>query len=251
MQGQLIDLQKSIKETSLQLQSDLHFQTPNLRALKEKCNNQDETLVIRRTKFALNIGFELIDGESNVLDLIEIEHLRIALPYKYQLYHWQLLYTTNLHGRRLQAIYNRSKKCSPMIMLISGMNNSKFGVFLPDGFQDKRNFYGSESTFVFSIDKYIKIFNSTGRNQFFVSSLSTAFIVGGNVIEKGNTFGSAIYFDSSIDHGYSNPCPTFDSPPVSGELEFSIDTLELWHLIPKKPNYENPFLSILFLIKYI
>jgi hypothetical protein len=116
------------------------------------------------------------------------------------------------------------------------MNNSRFRAFLPDGLQGKRDFYGSGSTFVFSVSKYIKIYKSTGKIQFFVSCLPRAFIVCASYIEKGNIFGSVVYLGSNIDNGHSSSCPTFDWPLLSGETEFLIASIELWHLIPRNPN---------------
>lgn len=140
IQGQLSELHKTIMIICSQLQNDLHFKKPNLTPLKHVCKNSKEQLKIRHLSLESGIEFEQVSGQSIILDLEEITHLRIALPLKYRSYSWQLLYTTHFHGRRLQSIYSRSQKCSPLIMLISGTNGSKFGAFLPDGLQNKKDF---------------------------------------------------------------------------------------------------------------
>jgi hypothetical protein len=64
----------------------------------------------------------------------------------------------------------------------------------------------------------------TYQNEYFICCKDDFLAVGG-----GET-GFAIWLDSQLERGTSNPCATFDSPKLSGSESFVCQRVELWSL---------------------
>jgi hypothetical protein len=168
---------------------------------------------------------QLVGGKS-MLKESDIHNIVKALPISQQMYDWQLLFCSEIHGSNLDTFYRLMDKYlkGPSIMVVQDDRGCKFGVFTQDKWRPGGDYYGTGSTFVMSISPKFAAHKWTYQNEYFLCCKNDFLAVGG-----GET-GFAIWLDSQLERGTSSPCTTFDNPRLSGSESFVCTRVELWSL---------------------
>ncbi|KNE70363.1 hypothetical protein AMAG_14503 [Allomyces macrogynus ATCC 38327] len=137
------------------------------------------------------------------------------------------------HGISLHTLYNRIDACVSknhvlsrgFVLVILDSNDKLFGAYLSDPLMVHPTFYGTGESFVFEFDhtsKELKAYHWTGLNDFFLLGEPSYFAVGAG----DGKF--AIYLDSNLEHGKSNPTETFDNPVLASDTTFFCLDCEVW-----------------------
>ncbi|KAI9258747.1 TLD-domain-containing protein [Phascolomyces articulosus] len=163
-----------------------------------------------------------------VLDRIISEKLRPYLPRRHRLsMKWSLLYSLDQHGASLTTLYRQCRSHrGPCVLAIKDANKNIFGAFLNEPFKtNNASYYGTGECFLW---KYcansgnIQVFPWTGKNEYMILSETEFIAIGGG----DGKFG--LWINSDLEHGHSEPCPTFDNECLSQKPEFACIELEIF-----------------------
>ena len=199
----------------------------------------------------------LLDGRaeavgSQILSSFTLKQLAGAMPSRFALADWRLLYSTTVHGISLNTLHVRTAGCGSCILAIKDREGNVFGAFCSEWREPSLppSFYGSGECFLFSVERLVdlpplpvgdapppneavNVHRWTGANSFFMLSDRDHLALG-----SGGHFG--LWLDADLLHGSSGPSATFgntclcrqrcdengDDAPLVGE--FCCDVLEMW-----------------------
>ena len=224
--GELVNFNKKIDEISENLKNKLLFHGPDLTPVVQ--NGEERLPRIKAKKFS-NSNFKLINGFSKILNEEQIATIRLALPYRFKLLSWEIVYNMIYDGVAIRTLYSKAGNLMPLMLLIETKDHMKIGAFLSCGMKIVRGYTGSGETFIFKFSPDFDIFKWSGKNDFFLAASPDSIAIGGGG-------GSAIFLDSSLSHGISECCETFSSPPLTDNSHFDVLNVELWHI---KSNYSK------------
>nr|XP_028590677.1 TLD domain-containing protein 2 [Podarcis muralis] len=167
----------------------------------------------------------VLNGQSNILHLEEIQKLAPHLPLRVTGHPWNLIYCTARDGFSLKTMYrSMSDLASPVLLIIRDTEGQIFGAFSSTAIHVSSCFYGNGETFLFSFTPQLKVFKWTGKNTFFMKGDADSLAIGGG----SGKFG--LWLDGDLNHGGSQPCETFNNETLSPKEEFLIRDLEVWAL---------------------
>lgn len=171
-------------------------------------------------------------ASSLVMPPCAVEQLAQAVPSRYSLSDWRLLYSTHLHGISINTLYLRCSGSGACILALRDQTGAVFGGFaselkLPsETGPDKRHFYGSGESFLWQLepikglpplpsaqsgdeppDHLVHCHRWSGENNYFLLSSKDYLAMG-----SGGHFG--LWIDSELLHGSSGPSATFNNPPL-------------------------------------
>lgn len=166
------------------------------------------------------------------------------LPPSLKLTKLDLIYSTEVHGRSLAALYNecqRSKHTIILVEAITGSTTSTIGMFASHAWSTQPSSYGDGECFLFRANPNPKCFNWTPdfsgnmddmenqavREQFMVAR-SDFIAMGAN---KDGTNG--LRLDQDLINGESQPALGFDNEPLPGNnhTTFDVGIVEVYRLI--------------------
>jgi hypothetical protein len=180
----------------------------------------------------------MLGGESDILDGETSALVRSWLPEPFCKAQFYKLFSTKTLGFALATFYrghsHKRKELmkEPSVLVIKDDGGHIFGAFLSKAWHKHANrFYGTEETFVFSIQPTREFYQSSGENNNFMYSTPEMIAVGG----KFNYY--AFELDAELTHGKAHTCQTFDSPLLAHAENFQCSVVELWGLI------DNPSLK--------
>lgn len=180
-----------------------------------------------------------IHATSRTLTIRELLTLWSWLPARITMYQPELIYTTEEHGCSLMTFYARVQDHEPTLMIIKTTHDEIFGAYCSTKWAErnakgasgqKRTYFGTGETFVFTIYPDIKKYSWVGMNHegSAVKHSEELFMAGDNqMITIGGGDGQAIWIDGNIRFGGSAPCATFANPPLSCVQDFECKVLEV------------------------
>ena len=175
----------------------------------------------------------LFKDQSALLTSGQAEALVSALPRRFKLGNWQLIYSTARDGTSLKTFFRKSDKLSPTVLVIRDDAGYVFGCFAPESWMtagssnyQKNKYYGTGETFVFQLVPSMIAYRWSRENNYFMTSSPSYIAVGGG----GESSVPAIYIDKELLHGSSGACETFRSEQLSKSRDFNIRSIELWHV---------------------
>lgn len=130
-------------------------------------------------------GLDLIPSYPSILDLNQIVFINAHLPQQYQL-EWRFLFSSEIHGESFSTLIGEWRtfdfcfvygygRCflgrivnqGPSVLIVEDQNGYTFGGFAPANWNLGPNFFGDDSSFLFTLVPKMRIFPSTGYNQHF------------------------------------------------------------------------------------
>lgn len=221
----LVKLKKLVDQYSNQLKSRVNFEGPDLTPIIK--TKKDKGGIRRKSAFVApisKVNFQMINGPSVILTPSDTDFLRLAIPYRMRQLPWKRIYISSIDGVSLLTLLDKSKKLMPLLLCIKTTKNVKLGAYVSSGFKQARGFSGSGETFVFKFSPEIQVFKWSCKNDYYVAASSDSISIGG-----GET-GSAIFLNTNLEYGASDPCITFDSPALIDKSPFKIANVEIWHI---------------------
>eukprot|EP01031_Cornospumella_fuschlensis_P024600 gene24600-29719_t len=163
---------------------------------------------------------------SSILTVKQMEAITMMLPPPQRTKQWVLSYSLREHGSLLSTLLSNTlaHKDVPCLIVIEDSWGYVFGGYVASGLQEKKSYYGSGESFVYSVIPTLQAYKWTQKNNFFVLSHAEGLAMGGG----GEGF--AFQVDDELDTGVSNHSDTFDNPTLSSNEFFKCLNVEVWVL---------------------
>ncbi|KAK1785044.1 hypothetical protein P4O66_018471, partial [Electrophorus voltai] len=155
-----------------------------------------------------------------------------------------------LHGESFTRLVGNCKSQGPSVLLVKDTKGHIFGGFASHSWEIKPPFQGDSRCFLFSVYPYMQVFTCTGYNQHYMylnqgqQTMPNGLGMGG----QHGYFGLWLDCDFGRGHSRARPrCTTYGSPQLSGDEDFTLDTVEVWGigLPPKEQEQDENKKSIL------
>ncbi|KAM9480858.1 MTOR-associated protein MEAK7 isoform 1-T1 [Clarias gariepinus] len=146
---------------------------------------------------------------------------------------WRLLFSTNVHGESFTRLVGNCKNRGSTVLLVRDTKGHIFGGYSSRSWEIKPQFQGDSRCFLFSVSPYMRVFTSTGYNQHYMylnqgqQTMPNGLGMGGQHAYFG------LWLDSDFGRGHSRArprCTTYGSPQLSGDEDFTVDTVEVWEV---------------------
>lgn len=179
-----------------------------------------------------------------------------------------LAYSSNNDGFSITTFYNKSEIYEPTILVIKTIKGDVFGAYCSTSWQERnakddkgarQKYFGTGESFLFSFslsgDKTSSNNHENGRNDDNLEDgQKFSWIYSGgskgpenltkaerharelfqcgqhDMLTIGGGGGNAIYIDSTLNHGKTEGCQTFDNPPLCEDGDFEIAAIEVYGL---------------------
>lgn len=175
-----------------------------------------------------------------LLDLPVLMFLAPQLPDSYNA-PWRLVFSTQLHGESFTRMVTGLTNCGPTLLLIKDTKGHVFGGFASHAWEIKPQFQGDSRCFLFTVFPRLRVYTATGYNQHFMY-LNHSQQTMPNGLGMGGQHGYfGLWLDSEFGRGHSRArpkCTTYGSPQLSGEEDFTLDSMEVW-AVGKPPEPEE------------
>ncbi|XP_035012019.2 MTOR-associated protein MEAK7 [Hippoglossus stenolepis] len=175
-----------------------------------------------------------------LLDLPTIMFLAPQLPDSYSA-PWRLVFSTQLHGESFTRMVSGLTKHGPTLLLVKDSKGHAFGGFASHTWDVKPQFQGDSRCFLFTVFPRLRVYTATGYNQHFMylnqnqQTMPNGLGMGG----QHGYFGLWLERDFGRGHSRGRPkCTTYGSPQLSGEEDFTLDSVEVW-AVGKPPEPEE------------
>ncbi|XP_076849578.1 MTOR-associated protein MEAK7 isoform X2 [Brachyhypopomus gauderio] len=144
---------------------------------------------------------------------------------------WTLLFSTSVHGESFTRLVGNCKGRGPSVLLVKDTKGHIFGGFASQSWEIKPQFQGDSRCFLFSVYPSMRVFTCTGYNQHYMylnqgqQTMPNGLGMGG----QHGYFGLWLDCDFGRGHSRARPrCTTYGSPQLSGDEDFTLDTVEVW-----------------------
>ncbi|XP_072135985.1 MTOR-associated protein MEAK7 isoform X3 [Mobula birostris] len=177
----------------------------------------------------LCLGIEY-SGIFTVLDIPSVIYLKPNLPSRNQR-QWKLLFSSQAHGESFSRLSTQIIHKGPTLLVVKDSLGHIFGGFASCSWELKPQFQGDSRCFLFTLNPKLGIYSCTGYNEHYMylnvgqQTMPNGLGMGG----QHNYFG--LWIDSNYGKGHSKAkprCTTYNSPQLSAEEHFTIDTMEVW-----------------------
>lgn len=166
-----------------------------------------------------------MNDESEILSKNDINLLEQKLPPIAIGNPWKLAFSTTKDGFCLKSLYRKMSYYpadTPVLLIIQDTKGRVFGALASNTLRPSQYFYGTSQSFLFQMSPTFKVYKWDGDNFYFIKGNPDSVIFGSG---NGN-FG--LWLDGDLNNGRTQSCPTFDSPPLVPEEDFTIKTIECW-----------------------
>lgn len=175
-----------------------------------------------------------------LLDIPILMFLTPQLPDSYSA-PWRLVFSTRLHGESFTRMVGGLMKHGPTLLLVKDTKGHIFGGFASHGWEVKPQFQGDSRCFLFTVIPRLRVYTTTGYNQHFMYLNQNQQTMPNGLGMGGQHGYFGLWLDSDFGRGHSRArpkCTTYGSPQLSGEEDFTVDSLEVW-AVGKPPEPEE------------
>ncbi|XP_074487822.1 MTOR-associated protein MEAK7 [Sebastes fasciatus] len=175
-----------------------------------------------------------------LLDLPTLMFLAPQLPDSYNA-PWRLVFSTRLHGESFTRMVTGLTKCGPTLLLVKDTKGHVFGGFASHAWEVKPQFQGDSRCILFTVFPRLRVYTATGYNQHFMYLNQNQQTMPNGLGMGGQHGYFGLWLDSDFGRGHSRArpkCTTYGSPQLSGEEDFTLDSMEVW-AVGKPPEPEE------------
>ncbi|KAM9854413.1 MTOR-associated protein MEAK7 [Aulostomus maculatus] len=175
-----------------------------------------------------------------LLDVPTLMFLAPQLPDRYSP-PWRLVFSTRLHGESFTRMVAGLTKRGPTLLLIKDTKGHVFGGFASHAWEVKPKFQGDSRCFLFSVSPRLRVYSATGYNEHFMYLNQNQQTMPNGLGMGGQHGYFGLWLDSDFGRGHSRArpkCTTYGSPQLSGDEDFTLDTMEVW-AVGKPPEPEE------------
>uniref|UniRef100_A0A8D2ZDT5 MTOR-associated protein MEAK7 n=1 Tax=Scophthalmus maximus TaxID=52904 RepID=A0A8D2ZDT5_SCOMX len=153
----------------------------------------------------------------------------------------RLVFSTQLHGESFSRMVSGLTKRGPTLLLVKDSQGNVFGGFASHSWEVKPQFQGDSRCFLFTVSPRLRVYTATGYNQHFMYLNQNQQTMPNGLGMGGQHGYFGLWLDSDFGRGHSRArprCTTYGSPQLSGEEEFTLDSVEVW-AVGKPPEPEE------------
>ncbi|XP_034542593.1 MTOR-associated protein MEAK7 [Notolabrus celidotus] len=175
-----------------------------------------------------------------LLDLPTLMFLAPQLPDSYSA-PWRLVFSTRLHGESFTRMMAGLMKRGPTLLLLKDTKGHIFGGFASHAWEVKPQFQGDSRCFLFTVFPTLRVYTATGYNQHFMYLNQNQQTMPNGLGMGGQHGYFGLWLDNDFGRGHSRArpkCTTYGSPQLSGEEDFTLDSVEVW-AVGKPPEPEE------------
>ncbi|KAM3870064.1 1-phosphatidylinositol 4,5-bisphosphate phosphodiesterase gamma-2 [Diretmus argenteus] len=177
-----------------------------------------------------------------LLDLPTLMFLAPQLPDGYSA-PWKLVFSTRLHGESFSRMLGGLTKRGPTLLLMKDTKGHVFGGFASHAWDLKPQFQGDSRCFLFTVVPRLRVYTSTGYNQHFMYLNQNQQTMPNGLGMGGQHGYFGLWLDCDFGRGHSRAkapakCTTYGSPQLSGDEDFTLESLEVWG-VGKPPEPEE------------
>ncbi|XP_076814516.1 TBC1 domain family member 24-like [Clavelina lepadiformis] len=139
---------KDVKKLHRRIQSNLSQNPVNTTELKHYRNPWTYLSLVR-------------DVQSDIVNETLLSTLYCHIPEQFALYKPKVVFSTNVNGYSLQALYSYSGEMEPTILLIKTTGDEVLGAYLSSPLKERREtsgYFGTGETFIFSLQPEAQIY---------------------------------------------------------------------------------------------
>ncbi|KAG7231079.1 hypothetical protein INR49_025109 [Caranx melampygus] len=154
---------------------------------------------------------------------------------------WRLVFSTHLHGESFTRMVAGLIKRGPTVLLVKDTKGHVFGGFASHGWEIRPQFQGDSRCFLFTVFPRLRVYTATGYNQHFMYLNQNQQTMPNGLGMGGQHGYFGLWLDSDFGRGHSRArpkCTTYGSPQLSGEEDFTLDSVEVW-AVGKPPEPEE------------
>eukprot|EP00357_Protocruzia_adherens_P012784 CAMPEP_0114977048 /NCGR_PEP_ID=MMETSP0216-20121206/3017_1 /TAXON_ID=223996 /ORGANISM="Protocruzia adherens, Strain Boccale" /LENGTH=472 /DNA_ID=CAMNT_0002338055 /DNA_START=70 /DNA_END=1488 /DNA_ORIENTATION=- len=229
---EIAELKKEKKKTKQYSSTMIPFWDPALampkggQVIKDPKNEIDDSRLSPREEEKLMERFNRnMEGESEIIDNIQMAQIVSHLPGTLRLKDWELKYCTNKHGISTQTFYRSLMDGGKTILLVKDSKGHRFGFFHGEKWRVSSRFYGSPESFLFTFQggQRLRTFKWTQKNEMFIHSDLDS-------ISIGSGRGIGLFLDKELLKGSSGRCDTFSTPEegLASQKDFVAQSVEVW-----------------------
>ncbi|XP_035769356.1 MTOR-associated protein MEAK7 [Neolamprologus brichardi] len=144
---------------------------------------------------------------------------------------WRLVFSTQLHGESFTRMVAGLMKQGPTLLLIRDTKGQVFGGFASHTWEVKPQFQGDSRCFLFTVSPKLRVYTATGYNQHFMYLNQNQQTMPNGLGMGGQHGYFGLWLDSDFGRGHSRArpkCTTYGSPQLSGDEDFTLDSVEVW-----------------------
>ncbi|XP_026332729.1 TLD domain-containing protein 1 isoform X2 [Hyposmocoma kahamanoa] len=175
-------------------------------------------------------GIESMPDYPAFIDLCHIVWLNSHLPRKHQ-DKWRFLFSSHIHGESFSTMAGRIQESGPSLLIVEDSSGFIFGGYASESWQICPNFYGDDSSFLFTLAPRMRIYPATNfNNHYQYMNQNTKTLPNGLMMGGQFEFGGIWINADPFGHGFSaESCSTYRGfKRLSKEAEFKIRSLEVW-----------------------
>ncbi|KAF9115842.1 hypothetical protein BGX27_006083 [Mortierella sp. AM989] len=147
----------------------------------------------------------------------------------------RLLFSSKTSGASFSTLLQKITFQGPTLIIMKDEDGYIFGAYADQDWEQKPKFYGSDRSFLFTIQPKFRIYRSSRVNNNFqyldygTKTLPNGIGFGGQL----RYFGLWLASDFSSGQSAAEPlCSTFQSPRLSKKQDFKLDEMEVWQVHP-------------------
>ncbi|XP_067905254.1 MTOR-associated protein MEAK7 isoform X2 [Heterodontus francisci] len=171
-------------------------------------------------------------GQYTFFDIPSVMYLNTYLPSEHQS-QWQLLYSSQFHGESFTRFCSLILHKGPSLLVIKDSDGYTFGGFASQSWSARPQFQGDSKCFLFTLSPHFGIYTCTGYNDHYMYLNHGQQTMPNGLGMGGQLYYFGLWIDSDYGGGHSKAkprCTTYNSPQLSAQEYFRIDTLELWRV---------------------
>ncbi|XP_078400701.1 MTOR-associated protein MEAK7 [Cetorhinus maximus] len=171
-------------------------------------------------------------GVFTIFDVPSVMYLNTYLPSEHQ-NQWQLLFSSQFHGESFARFCSLILHKGPSLLVIKDSDGYIFGGYASHTWDARPQFQGDSKCFLFTLSPELGIYNCTGYNDHYMYLNHGQQTMPNGLGMGGQFYYFGLWIDSDYGRGHSKAkprCTTYNSPQLSAQENFRIDTLELWRV---------------------
>ncbi|CAB3229420.1 unnamed protein product [Arctia plantaginis] len=175
-------------------------------------------------------GLEAMPDYPAFIDLSHIVWLNVHLPKKHQ-HKWRFLFSSHIHGESFSTMAGRIIEQGATVIIIQDNAGYIFGGYADQAWAYGATFYGTESSFLFTVAPKMRIYPATTYNNHYqymnsnTKTLPNGLLMGGQF----NFGGIWVNADPFGEGSSAESCSTYRGyKRLSKEPTFHIRALEVW-----------------------
>lgn len=162
---------------------------------------------------------------KQVSEILTEKHVRFLykhLPRYLSCNDLEPMYTTRKHGWNLLSFYSNLEGRGPSIVVVKDLDDNIFGAFCSASWKKSESVFGNGRSFVFTLRPRMHVYAWSGVNDSFMYGRRDALFIG------GGKQGTALCVQLDDEQGFTQPCDTFNSPPLCERENFQCAAVEVW-----------------------